>query len=606
MSVYNWNSIAEIFSTQAGKYRSAPFISFKRGSVYADISWEDVHALVRNTGYFLLSKGIKKGDKVAIYSNNCFEWVVADLAALSVGAVTVPVYATNSAEETHYVLNDSDSKICFTGSEHHLNNVLKIRKSLPRLRDIILFDGTPDRKEALSLSDAVDIGMRYSNKALYDKRISSIKPEDTATIIYTSGTTGDPRGVMLTHENFIANIEQIHDVLGEVIREGDIFLSILPLSHAFERTAGYYWPVYAGARIAYSENYASVMRDLYEIRPHFLISVPLLYEKIHRVILSQAESAAGVKKMFLRWTMDVAARNVPHVCRNLKREGIFALKHHIAERLVFSKLRESMGFDRVRCAVSGGGPLSEQDAAFFPGIGIPLLEGFGMTETSPVVCVNRPGMTKPGTVGLPCRDTMVKITSEGEVLIKGPQVMKGYYKNREATRHAFTKDGYLKTGDLGHKDDEGFLHISGRIKDIIVTAGGKNIAPQNIEYRLKQCPYIDNIALVGDRRKYISAIIIPSFDHLYKWAQKMGIEFFSTKDLVTDERVINLISEEIELLSEDFSQMERVRRFKLIDDTWSQETNELTPTMKIKRRVIEEKYAREIDDMYPVESYLLQ
>ncbi|HON79533.1 MAG TPA: long-chain fatty acid--CoA ligase [Spirochaetota bacterium] len=606
MAVYNWNSIAEIFSMRAEQYGSAPCISFKRGSSYEDISWGDLHTLVRNTGYFLLSKGIRKGEKVAIYAPNCFEWVVADMAALSVGAVTVPVYPTNPPEETRYILANSDSKICFAGTAAHLNNLLKIRKRLAKLRDIVLFEGGGDKKEVPSFSDAVDEGIRYGNKALYEKRLAAIKPGDIATVIYTSGTTGDPRGVMLTHENITANIEQINDAFGDVIQEGDIFLSILPLSHAFERTVGYYWPVFAGARIAYAENFSSVARNLLEVRPHCIISVPELYENFHREILSRAEMSGTLKKLFLRWSFDVAAENAPYVCGNRDPEGVFSLKHRIAEALVFSKLREAMGLDRIRCAVSGGGPLSARDAEFFPGIGVPLIEGFGMTETSPVISVNRPGMIQPGTVGTPCRETVIKISEYGEVLVRGPQVMKGYYKNRDATRHAFTKEGYLKTGDMGHVDDEGFLRISGRIKDIIVTSGGKNIAPQNIEYRLRQSPYIESIAVVGDRRKYLSAIIIPSFDQLYTWARKKGIEYFSKKELVTDERVINLISGEIEMLSEDFSRTERVRRFKLIDDMWSQETNELTPTLKIRRQVIEEKYAREIEDMYPVESYLLQ
>ena len=606
MAVYNWESIAEVFSKQAARFGSSPFISHKRGCSYEDISWEAVNTMVRNTGYYLLSRGVRKGEKIAVYSPNCLEWVIADMAALSIGAVTVPVYPTNSGEEVRFILHNSDSRICFAGMPNNLNNVLKFRKQLKGLRDIIVFDQASAKKDIPCLSDVIAEGRQYVNTALYDKRLHSFKPDDLATIMYTSGTTGDPRGVMLTHENITANIGQIHDVFGEAIHEGDIFLSILPIAHAFERMAGYYWPVAAGARIAYAENTASVARNLCEVRPHCVVSVPGLYERLHQELLASTGMSGALKRIFLRWAFQVAVENAHYVCRSRDREGIFVRKHGIAEALVFSKLRGAMGLDRIRCAISGGGPLSEGVAEFFSGIGIPLLEGFGMTETSPVVCVNRPGMTKPGSVGLPCRETTIKISDEGEILIKGPQVMKGYYKNRDATKHAFTKDGYLKSGDLGRIDDEGFVHIVGRIKDIIVTAGGKNIAPQNIDFRLRQSPYIGNIALVGDRRKYLTALIIPSFDQLYQWACDKGIEFFSSKDLVTDERVINLFSEEIENLSGDFSQVEKVRRFRLIDDVWSQETNELTPTLKIKRRVIEEKYAQEIAGMYPVESYLLQ
>jgi long-chain acyl-CoA synthetase len=311
--------------------------------------------------------------------------------------------------------------------------------------------------------------------------------------------------------------------------------------------------------------------------------------------------APAFRKALFEWSMRLARRNVAFACNGSRREGLFDLLYRVADSLVYSRLREAFGLDRLRCAISGGGPLSTANAEFFLGIGVTLLEGFGMTETSPVTNVNRPGMIKPGSVGPAFEDTQVRISDEGELLVRGPQVMMGYYRNRVATRHAFTRDGFFKSGDLAAMDEQGRVTIMGRLKDIIITSGGKNIAPQMIESRVRQSKFVSQVALVGDRRKYVTALIIPDFAQLGRWAKARRIEYSSNKELISDERTINMISAEIEKLTRDLSQVERIKRFRLIDDVWSQESGDLTPTMKVKRRVIERKYAREIASMYPVE-----
>jgi len=602
MAAGNESSIAQVFVRNALKYGAAPCASFKKEASFQDISWEGMLGLVRGLAGYLIMRGVKKGDRVAIFSRNRPEWYAADMASLAVGAAVVPVFTTSSTAEAAYILEHSGAKLCFAGSAHELKKLEKIGRDGGALREVISFDDVRQARSGItSFATAVEQGALRGDEAAFEKRLKSIKSEDLAGVIYTSGTTGEPKGVMLSHGNFMANVMQIQSVLGGVIAGGDVFLSILPLSHVYERTAGFYWPVCAGARIAYAESFRTVLDDLRSVRPQWLVSVPRLYEKIHAGVAAAMAQAPAFRKALFEWSMRLARRNVAFACNGSRREGLFDLLYRVADSLVYSRLREAFGLDHLRCAISGGGPLSTADAEFFLGIGVTLLEGFGMTETSPVTNVNRPGMIKPGSVGTAFEDTQVRISDEGELLVRGPQVMMGYYRNRVATRHAFTRDGFFKSGDLATMDEQGRVTIMGRLKDIIITSGGKNIAPQMIESRVRQSKFVSQVALVGDRRKYVTALIIPDFAQLGRWAKARRIEYSSNKELISDERTINMISAEIEKLTRDLSQVERIKRFRLIDDVWSQESGDLTPTMKVKRRVIERKYAREIASMYPVE-----
>ncbi|HOT45984.1 MAG TPA: long-chain fatty acid--CoA ligase [Spirochaetota bacterium] len=592
-----------IFQNQAEKLGDKACVAYKKGGKYVDISWTEMNRMIHDLAYYLLSIGVKKNDKIALFSPNRWEWWVASQATLSIGAVSVPIYATNSSEECLYIIDNSDSRLCFAGTEDHLNRVLKVKPKLKKLKQLVVFDDYSKKtKDVLTINEAFKIGQGYKKKNEFDKRLAAIKPDDVSTLIYTSGTTGNPKGVMLTHNNFVSNATNVYGEVKDYMTDKDIMLSFLPLSHSLEMTCGYYIPVLIGAKVAFAEDISKLMENFQDVRPTIIISVPRIYEKVHAGILAKVADGSAVKKAIFKWAMKMAAKNLPYECRDKERTGLFAKQYNLADKLVFSNLKKAIGLDRLKFAISGGGPLSVSDAEFFIGMGIKILEGFGLTETTPVTHFNRKGMIKPGTVGHPIPHTKVKIADDGELLIKGPQVMKGYYKNPAATKEVFTKDGYFRTGDIAAIDEEGFLKITGRIKDIIVTAGGKNISPQNIENSLKTSPFIEQVAVIGDRRKYLTALVIPAFDAVMKWAKKNGLEVSGHKDLIERDEVQKLIAGEIEKYTKQYARVEQIRKFKLLDAEWTQQTGELTPTQKVKRRIIESKYAKEIDSLYPADA----
>ncbi|HPR51096.1 MAG TPA: long-chain fatty acid--CoA ligase [Deltaproteobacteria bacterium] len=603
MASYQETSMAAIFQNRVSELGEKACVAYKNShSIYENISWNEMNTMVRNLASFLISQGIKSGDKVALFSPNRYEWWVADLAILSVGAVNVPIYATNSALEAQYIIENSDSVMCFTGEKEHTDKVLEVKKNLPGLGAVISFDAVDGTAgDVIDLKTALHQGEGTDNTGVFEERLTSIKPSDMATIIYTSGTTGDPKGVMLSHHNFISNVNQLYSVDPELFQEEHTLLSFLPLSHSFERTVGYYSALNAGKTVAFAEDFSRILNNFQEVRPTLIVSVPRLYEKIHAGIVAKVSQAPFIKRMLFKWAMYLAKKNLPYICDDLPRKGFFAFQYNLADKIIFSKLKAGLGMDRLRFALSGGGPLSVSDAEFFLGMGIKVCEGYGLSETTPVTHGNRPGHIKPGTVGPPLKDTIVKIGEGGEVLIKGPQVMMGYYKNEDATKEVFTEDGFFRTGDIGETDDEEYLKITGRIKDLIVTSGGKNISPQNIENSLKASGYIEQVAIIGDNRKYLSALIVPAFPELENWARNEGISFATKKELIEKPEVIKLFEEEISANMQHYARVEQIRKFKLLDAEWSQETDELTPTLKIKRRVINTKYASEIESMYPGE-----
>ncbi len=595
-------TIPVVFQSQVAKYGDRACVSFKDEATgaYVDISWNEMERRVRQLGCYLLSAGIKKGDRVGLFSPNRPEWWIADLAILSVGAVNVPVYATNSAEESRYILDNSGARLCIAGTGDHLEKILTAKKKLPGLKNIIVIDDVKtSNKSVITLAEALKKGAGYKKRVDFDKRIKAGTPQDLATIIYTSGTTGDPKGVILTHDNFISDARQINNDFIDYIDDTHVLLSFLPLSHSLERTAGYYFPLFAGCTVAFAEDFSKVVENMKEVRPTFIISVPRLYEKIHSVILSRLPDASAVKRALFNIGMNTAKKNLPYVCQDKPAPGLLGLRVRLFDKLIFSKFREGLGMDRMQFAVSGGAPLSVSDAEFFIGMGIKILEGFGLTETTPVTNVNPPWKLKPGTVGPPLSETKVKISNEGELLIKGPQVMKGYYKNKKATDEVFTKDGWFRTGDMARIDEDGYVAITGRIKDIIVTAGGKNISPQNIENDLKSSKYIEQVAVIGDRRKYLSALIIPSFENLQKWAKGRRITFSGNSDLANDPAVNEMIRGEINRIMKSYARVEQIRKFTMLDAEWTQDTGEITPSLKVKRKVVEEKYHDYIEAMYP-------
>jgi len=602
MARFEETSMGAIFQNRVAEYGDKTVVLWKNKGKWEEISWNQMNEMVRNLGLFLINRGIQPGDKVALFSPNRYEWWVADLAIISIGAVNVPIYATNSAEEARYIIDNSDSKMCFVGTRDHMEKILQVKPKLPNLGEIIAFDEiTPLPEGVLNLRNAFEEGKSFKNKDEFDRRIPPIQMDDVATIIYTSGTTGNPKGVMLTHRNFVSNVQQAENVDPHFLKGDHIFLSFLPLAHSLERTVGYYCPLYLGKKVAFAESTDKLLENFQEIRPTFLVSVPRIYEKVHAGITAKVASAPPIKKALFNWAMDIAKENLKYVCEDKKPDGWFAFKLRLADKLIFSKLKAALGMDRLVAAISGGGPLSVSDAEFFLGMGIKVLEGYGLTETTPIVTANKPKLIKPGTVGPAVRDTVIKLGRDGEILIKGPQVMKGYYKNPEATRDVFTEDGFFRTGDIGEFDKDGYLRITGRIKDIIVTSGGKNISPQNIENKLLLSPLIEQVAVIGDNRKYLSALVVPAFSTLEAWAKENNIPFSNRKELVSHPEVYKLYEREIAELMKDFGRVEQIRKFTLLDSEWSQETGELTPTMKVRRNIIQKKYADLIEAMYPPE-----
>ena len=591
-----------IFQNRVEEFGDKTLVMYKNEGAWENFSWNQMNEKIRNVGYYLLSKGIKPGEKVALFSPNRYEWWVCDLAILSIGAVNVPIYATNSAEECRYIIENSDAIMCFAGTKEHLDKILTAKSKLPNLGEVIIFDelATPI-DGVITLKEVMEKGSAYAGKDEFDERLRPINIDDVATIIYTSGTTGNPKGVMLTHNNFVSNVNQLNAIDPEFLSGDHTFLSFLPLAHSLERTVGYYAPIFLGHKVAFAEDVSKLVQNLQEIRPTFMVSVPRIYEKAHAGILAKVSSAPPVKKALFNWAMGIAKQNLPYICNDKPRTGLFAFKYNLADKIIFSKLKLALGMDRLAGAMSGGGPLSVSDAEFFLGMGIKVLEGFGLTETTPVTNGNKPKKIKPGTVGPALKDTIIKIGEGGEVLIKGPQVMKGYYKNEEATKEVMTDDGFFRTGDIGEIDADGYLKITGRIKDIIVTSGGKNISPQNIENSLVGSKYIEQVAIIGDNKKYLSALIVPAFESLKSWAKDNNISFNNRKDLISNNEVIKLFEQEIELYTKDYARVEQIRKFTLLETEWSQDTGELTPTMKLKRRIVTQKYASVIDSMYPPE-----
>jgi len=477
-AVSELNSVPAVFQANVEKFGDADCVYYKKDGQYTSLSWNQMGDMIRKMSCFLLGRGIKKKDKIGIFSDNRYEWWIADIASLSIGAVDVPIYATDSAEEALYILKNSDTGICFVGTEEHLDRVLSIKKELPNLRLIITFDEMLSKKRGiLSFSQAIEEGALYKKPDDFNKRMAKVTREDLATIIYTSGTTGLPKGVMLSHGNFLSNMDQSIGHFESYLSSKDTFLSILPLSHALERTTGFYSAMKLGVPVSFVENISStLLEDLIKVRPTVLVSVPRIFEKIHAAILSKVSYASSLKRAVFGWALRTAIKNIPYNCNDRQRKGMFALRYSVADSLVFSRLKRAVGFDNLNFVVSGGGSLSISDAEFFLGMDIKICEGYGLTEASPVTHANKPQFIKRGTVGQPVKDTMAKISDDGEILIKGPQVMMGYYKDKAGTKETFTGDGFLKTGDKGVIDEEGFLTITGRIKDIIVTAGGKNIS----------------------------------------------------------------------------------------------------------------------------------
>jgi len=599
---YPESSIAGIFMNRADKYQYEKCIRFRKDGRIKEMSWNEMKKRITNLGLGLISLGVKKGDMIALFSENRWEWLIADLAILSTGASNATIYSTSSSEEATYIINDSGAKIVFVSGTDHLDRLLESKANIKGIKKIITFENL-DRteKNILSFEDVIALGEKSKTRKTFNERLCEIESDDLATLMYTSGTTGIPKGVMLSHGNLVANVHQCH-ASHPVISHSHETLSFLPWTHALGRVVGIYLMYHAGILINIGESFSSVLSDLQDAEPNIIISVPRLFEKMYSGIFSKAQKGPQVRQKLFSWAKEVAERSADYVV--MKKQMPFGLKtqYNLADKLVYSNIRLSLGLDRLIFAVNGGGPLSVEITRFFNAVGVRVHEGFGLTETSPVISVNTFDDFAFGSVGKVVADTEIKLAEDGEILIKGPQVMKGYYNKLDETSSAFTEDGYLKTGDKGRIDDMGFLYITGRKKDIIITSSAKAVSPQLIENSLVNDTFIEQAILIGEGRKFLSALIVPNFIELSTWAKSEGISFDSNDELVLKPQVIKNFSDRITAIMKPYSHAEQIRKFTLLPSEFSIDSGELTPTLKLKRKLIYERYSDVIEGMYSDDS----
>ncbi len=590
-------TLTAIFFGATDRYRSRPAaLRAKREGRWQPISYADLYDRVHAASAGLLDLGLVPGDRVAILSENRPEWAIIDYACLAARCADVSVYATLPAKQVEYILRDSGAVAVCVSTRAQLDKIQAIRPTLPALQHVIAFEPELHGPEVIGFDALLSRGRAARGKwPKWREEALQVRPDDLATLIYTSGTTGDPKGVMLTHGNITSNV--VASIPCLTVTDRDECLSLLPLSHIFERMAGHYLMFEAGVVINYAEGFDAVSANLLEVRPTICCAVPRLYEKIYARALEAASTGSRITRKIFFW-----ARRVGEQWTGLRLEGKaipidLKFARLVADRLVFSKLRARVG-GRLRFFISGGAPLSPEIARFFYAAGLPILEGYGLTETSPVIAVNTPDHLKIGTVGRPIPGVEVKIAADGEILTRGPHVMKGYYKKPEATAEVIEKDGWFHTGDVGVIDKDGFLVITDRKKDILITSGGKNIAPQPIESRLKTNPFFAEVVMIGNRRHFPSALVVPSFEALEKWARAQGLAFRNREELVAKPEVVGHYQELVAELTTEFAQFEKIKKVSLLAREFSLEAGELTPTLKVKRRVVEERYKVLIDKMY--------
>jgi long-chain acyl-CoA synthetase len=590
-------TVCDLFYHSVDTYRKAQHLEHKKDGAWRAISSDEFRSGVEELSQGLVALGIGKGDKVAILGENRPEWAYADLATLCAGAADTPVYATLTPGQVLYILNDSESKVVFVSNAAQAAKVAEVKGQLKTIRHVIRMDEA-DIPGTVALSEIRARGREAlaGDRDIVRKRAASVEPTDLATLIYTSGTTGDPKGVMLTHSNLVSN------VLGAIkafptFGPDDVCLSFLPLCHSFERTAGHNVMLYAGATIAYAESVEAVPQNMREVRPTVMSSVPRLYEKMYARVNEKVAQDPPFRQRIFRWALGVGRERFRHKVERTSPGLLLPLKQRLADRLVFSKIKERTG-GRLRLFVSGGAPLSREIAEFFGAAGLTICEGYGLTETSPVITVNTPDWIKPGTVGRPLEGIEVKIAADGEILTRGPHVMKGYFNKPEATAEAIDAEGFFHTGDIGVLDPDGFLVITDRKKDILVTSGGKNIAPQPIENRLKANNFFAEVVMIGNKRNFPAALVVPNFETLEKWAKEKGISTPSRDELVDRPEVLSHYQKLMADLLPDLAQFERIKKIALLTREFTLEAGELTPTLKVKRRVVEEKYKGLIDKLY--------
>jgi long-chain acyl-CoA synthetase len=597
----DFRTIPELFEFLTEDYgkNSDRFVMMRKvNDKYEGITYPQFREQTEIFALGLAALGVKQGDKVAIISENRPEWVYSDMAILGLGAVDVPLYPSLTAESIEFILNNSDSKGVIVSTKFQLNKLLKIKNNLKFTNFIILLnekDMIPDEPSLYTFSDVQAMGeiFRQNHPHYFKDARKHIKENDLCTIIYTSGTTGEPKGVMLTHNNILSNVKAAHEVLP--ISNSDVFLSFLPLCHIFERMGGYYTAFSTGGIVAYAESIETVAQNMLEVHPTILTTVPRLFERIYSKIIKNVESQPSSKKKIFYWAIEVGKK----YARAKKQKNFaphLAVQYRIADKLVFQKLKSKMG-GNLRFFISGGAALSKELGEFFEAVGVMIIEGYGLTESSPVIAANKLDDYKFGSVGKPFPGVEVKIAIDGEILARGPNIMQGYYKNKKETQETII-NGWLHTGDIGMFDSDGFLVITDRKKHLFKTSTGKYIAPTPIENIFLSSRYIDQFVLVGDRRMFLSALIVPDFESIKEYADANKIPYSEVKDLITRKEIYTLVEQDISKLQKSLANYERIRKFKLLDHNFTLESGEVTPSLKLRRKFIEDRYHHLIDEMY--------
>ena len=589
-------TLTRLFFDAVEGYDRPNALQVKTGGAYQPISHRTIAARVRHAAFGLRALGLPEGAAIGILSANRPEWAIADYACLTARYLDVPIYPTLPAEQMAYLLKDSSAAAIFVSDPEQAKKVAAVRASLPALKWVIAFDDASGDGIDLTLAaleargaaaETPDTAARYRTEAM------AIAPSDVATIIYTSGTTGEPKGAMLTHGNMSSNVAAVAKVIP--ISDEDASLSFLPLSHVLQRHFDYLMFA-TGVSIAYVESMDTITVNMTEVRPTLVVAVPRVYEKIYARVLENALASGALKKRIFFWARAVGGRWADVRLAGREPNPFLAAQYAMAKRLVFSKLRERVG-GRLRYFVSGGAPLAPAINKFFYAAGLVILEGYGLTETSPVIAVNTPDRYRIGTVGPPISGVEVTIASDGEILVRGPNVMKGYFNKPDATRDAIDQEGRFHTGDVGVLED-GFLRITDRKKDIIVTAGGKNIAPQPIENHIKMNKYVSQAVMIGDQRKFPIVLVVPNFEQLEKWAKRKNLLYADYKQLLAQPAVKAKMEKEVLGKLSGLASFETPKHVVLIDRDFSLDSGELTPTLKVRRRVIDKRYKAAIDQLY--------
>ncbi|RMF22830.1 MAG: long-chain fatty acid--CoA ligase [Deltaproteobacteria bacterium] len=570
---------------------------------YVPTDWDTCLARVEAIAAGLLECGVAAGDRVAILAHTRPEWMEVDLAALAVGCVTVPIYPSNLPVECGFILADSGARIVFVEDPDQAEKIAAVeatggevdgRRFQVDVDRLFLFEGDHARGEPLEQLIERGRSALDARRGEIEQRTAALSRDDLATIVYTSGTTGVPKGVMQTHGNHLATLEAVERI--GIVRRGEIDFAFLPLAHSFGRMMEYVG-IYLGTITAYAEKIETIADDMAAVRPHFLPSVPRIYEKVHAAVYRARGESSPLARWIFDRALEIGNRRADYVNRGQRVPLVLGALDALAHRLVFSKIQARVG-GRIRYFISGGAPLAPEINRFFHAVGMPVLEGYGLTETTPILTCNMPGRTRIGTVGVPLHGVTVKIAEDGEILAKGPNVAIGYYQRPEETAAAWDDDGWFRTGDIGEIDGEGFLRITDRKKELIKTAGGKYVAPQKIENMLKARPLISQAVVIGDRLKYCVALITLDEEAVRAWAKGQGVDVSSAGSLASDERVLAEVGRQVDAVNAELASYESIKYFRVLPRDFSIETGELTPSLKIKRKVVAERYADTIASMY--------